>query len=110
MTTVLEGRNFTCHVQAIRIRARLCTSNSYCNHTLETVCNVQSKEETLKSLYTDTPAFVEIHVVPSVLVEKDAGEKVDVLHYTHADGRHVPEGETTGTIGRRECTYSSDCI
>ena len=77
---------------------------------LSTVCNVQSKEETLKSMYTDTPAFVEIHVVPSVLVQKDAGEKVDVLHYTHGDGRHVPEGKTTGTIGRRECVYSSDCI
>ena len=72
---------------------------------LETVCNVQSKEETLKSLYTDIPAFVEIHVVPSVLVEKDAGEKVDALHYdalhhTHRDGRHVPEGDPTRTIGR----------
>ena len=91
----------------------------YCNHTLERVCDVKSKEETLKSLYTDTPAFVEIHVMPSVLVEKDAGEKFHVLHYTHGDGRHVPEGETTGTIGRRECcidwllgacAYSSDYI
>ena len=69
MTAVLEGRILTCHVHAIGIR----TSNSYCNHTLDAVCNVQSKEETLKSLYTDTPAFVEIHVMPSVLVEKDAG-------------------------------------
>ena len=74
------------------------------------MCNVKSKEETLKSLYTDTPAIVGIHMVSSVLVEKDAGEKVDVHHYTHPDGRHVPEGETTGTIGRRECAYSSDCI
>ena len=79
---------------------------------------MQSKEETLKSLYTDIPAIVEIHVVSSVLVEKDAGERFDMLHHTYGDGRHVPEGETTGTIGRRECcidwllgacAYSSDC-
>ena len=83
------------------------------------MCNVQSKEETLKSLYTDILAFVEIHVVPSVLVEKDAGEKFDAFHHTHRDGRNVSEGEPTGTIGRRECcidwllgtsAHSSDCI
>ena len=85
---------------------------------LSTVCNVKSKEETLKSLYTDIPAIVEIHVVPSVLVQ-EAGEKFDVFHHTYRDGRHVPEGKPTGTIGRRECcidwlldacAYSSDCI
>ena len=102
MTTVLEGLILACHVQAIGICARLRISKTVITR-LSTVCNVQSKEEALKSLYTDTPSIVEIHVVPSVLVEKDAEARFDVIHQTHRDGRHVPEGELTGIIGRREC-------
>ena len=54
--------------------------------------------------HTHRPVFVEIQVVPLVLVvgRKRAEGQVALTHWTHGEGRHQPVGEPTGTIGRRE--------